>query len=194
MTSEQQQARATARLAELAADEHGQADTAEMLILRAVIDGAPRADLAAQLADVPGALAAVDAAVGTLILTMNDFLELHEALFEPLPWPFDTPPPPPSHDALVRRATERLARIGSRNGEVSPEETILRAFVEGTDRDALVQELSVRTYDFPEYAPFPHEGKTSTDWDDVEAAVVAGYLTEGEYRRIHAAVKPPAAQ
>nr|WP_046284143.1 helix-turn-helix domain-containing protein [Mycobacterium sp. UM_NZ2] len=75
--------------------------------------------------------------------------------------------------------------------EGSPEEMILRAFVDGTDRAELVVALSVYPYTFPEYAPYPHEGKTLSTWDQVEAAAVAGFISRDEFLRIHAAVNPP---
>ncbi|ULP48043.1 hypothetical protein [Mycolicibacter virginiensis] len=76
--------------------------------------------------------------------------------------------------------------------EGSPEELILRAYLDGSPREQLIDQLSRYRYTFPEYAPFPHEGKTHSTWDHVEAAAVAGFISVEEFLQVHAAVNPPA--
>ena len=73
----------------------------------------------------------------------------------------------------------------------TPEEIILRATVDGADRDALVKRLTECTYTFRRHAPAPIEGAVSGSWDDVKHAFVTGLLSQGEYERVRDAVKPP---
>jgi hypothetical protein len=77
---------------------------------------------------------------------------------------------------------------------LSPEEVILRAFVDGTPREQLIDRLAAFPYTFGEYAPYPHEGKFPGTWDQVQQACVAGFLTMEEYLRVHDTVQPPPAQ
>lgn len=74
----------------------------------------------------------------------------------------------------------------------SPEEVILRATVDQTDRSDLVKRLSTMTYTFKKHAPAPFEGAVSGSWDQVTAAVVADLLSRTEYEQIRDAVQPPA--
>jgi hypothetical protein len=73
----------------------------------------------------------------------------------------------------------------------TPEEIILRATVDGADRDALVERLAEYGYTFRQHAPEPFEGAIDGSWDDVRHAFMTGLLSQGEYERVHAAVKPP---
>lgn len=75
--------------------------------------------------------------------------------------------------------------------EETPEELILRAAIEPTDRARLVKRLSSMTYTFKRYAPTPFDGAVSGTWDQVKAAVVAGLLTPSEYEEVRGAVRPP---
>lgn len=94
---------------------------------------------------------------------------------------------------VTQPVVHRLLRAALVDGgvEESPEEKILRSFVCRTPRSQLIGWLSSYEYTFPEYAPHPHEGKTRSTWDQVEAAAVAGFLSADEYRRVHDAVNPP---
>lgn len=83
------------------------------------------------------------------------------------------------------------AMEGRRGDTQTPEEIILRATVDGTDRDALVERLAECACTFREHAPEPSEGAIGGSWDDVKHAFVTGLLTQGEYERVRAAVKPP---
>lgn len=73
----------------------------------------------------------------------------------------------------------------------TPEEIILRATVDGTDRAALVRRLAKCKYTFRKHAPEPFEGAVGGSWDDVKHAFMTGLLTQGEYERVRDAVKPP---
>lgn len=132
-------------------------------------------------------------------------------------------------DALVRRATVRLARIddiraavrlssaGKSQREIAellhvtqpvvhrllrdaellgteetPEELILRTWVEGASRDALVARLSRWDYTFTVYAPYPSEGSTPGTWDQVVFAYQNGLLSGDEYAQVKSAVNAPA--
>ena len=89
---------------------------------------------------------------------------------------------------VVHRLLRAARLVGT---EVTPEEVILRAFVDDAPREALVQRLIAFHYSFPEYAPYPHEGKTAGTWDQVGSALIAGFITEDEYLRVRKAVAPP---
>ena len=73
----------------------------------------------------------------------------------------------------------------------SPEELILRATADSTDRKELVRALSRCHYTFREHAPEPFEGATRGSWDEVRSAFVAGMLSKDEFERVRSAVKPP---
>lgn len=73
----------------------------------------------------------------------------------------------------------------------TPEEVVLRATVKGTDRDTLVEALSRLTYTFTEHAPEPFDGSKPGTWNQVRSAYLSGLLTEPEYERVRAAVRPP---
>jgi predicted XRE-type DNA-binding protein len=83
------------------------------------------------------------------------------------------------------------AMEGRVSDAATPEEIILRATVDGADRDALVKRLTECTYTFRRHAPAPIEGAVSGSWDDVKHAFVTGLLSQGEYERVRDAVKPP---
>lgn len=73
----------------------------------------------------------------------------------------------------------------------TPEELILRAFVDGTARELLVEDLSTMHYTFATYAPSACEGSIPGTWTQVGAAHVLGLLSDEEYGEICAAVRPP---
>ena len=90
----------------------------------------------------------------------------------------------------------RVRRLlqGARSFEttsITPEEVILRATVEETDRDALVKELSSFTYTATRVAPYPHDGSVTGTWSQVSAAHRLGLLSDEEYESVSRAVKPP---
>ena len=70
----------------------------------------------------------------------------------------------------------------------SPEQVILRAAVDGSDRNALVVRLGEFTYTFRKHAPEPFEGATSGTWDDIKHASVTGLLSPAEARAVARAV------
>lgn len=78
------------------------------------------------------------------------------------------------------------------NIEETPEEVILRATVEGTDRKALLERLSRMSYTFTEYAPEPFDGSKPGTWTQVKVACATGLLTREEFDEIATAVKAPA--
>lgn len=83
------------------------------------------------------------------------------------------------------------AMEGRSTDDTSPEEIILRATVDGTDRDALVRRLASYRYTFRQRAPEPFEGAVDGSWDDVKHAFTTGLLSPEEYERVRAAIKPP---
>lgn len=72
----------------------------------------------------------------------------------------------------------------------TPEEMILEATVNGSDREALIGALSRRSYTVREDAPWPSEGATPGTWDQVRWARSVGLLTEKEYSQIASRVGP----
>ncbi|MDZ7883688.1 MAG: hypothetical protein U5N53_12560 [Mycobacterium sp.] len=86
----------------------------------------------------------------------------------------------------------RLLRGARAMGEGdTPEEIILRAAIDDTPRDVLVEQLSTFQYTFTEFAPAPHEGSVPGTWTQVSAAHLLGLLSDEEYESVCAAVKPP---
>lgn len=83
----------------------------------------------------------------------------------------------------------RLLREGG-SPEVGPEEVILRAAVDDSDRAALVQELSQMEYTFGEHDPTGGGGYRRGTWDDVQSAARQGLLTAEEYDAVLSAVVP----
>lgn len=82
------------------------------------------------------------------------------------------------------------AASADRDGR-TPEEIILRATVDRTDRKKLIRDLSKFHYSFREHAPEPFEGARPGTWDEVRSAMVSGMLSKDEFERVRAAVKPP---
>lgn len=76
----------------------------------------------------------------------------------------------------------------------TPEEIILRATVDETSREVLVERLSTFDYTFTEFAPSPHEGSVPGTWTQVGAAHLLGLLSDEEYEDVRSAVRAPAAQ
>ncbi len=73
----------------------------------------------------------------------------------------------------------------------TPEELILRATVEHTPREVLVEQLRALDYTSTEFAPYPHEGSVPGTWTQVSAAHLLGLLSDEEYESVSSAVKPP---
>lgn len=73
----------------------------------------------------------------------------------------------------------------------TPEELILRATVEETPRDVLIEQLSAYEYTFTEYAPYPHEGAVPGTWAQVSVAHQLRLLSDEEYENVRSAVRPP---
>lgn len=75
---------------------------------------------------------------------------------------------------------------------VTPEEVILRANMDGTDRDELVKMLAEMTYSFTEYAPgVLNDGSNPGTWNQVLGATLDGTLSDEEFARVSQAVRPP---
>lgn len=89
------------------------------------------------------------------------------------------------------RVHRMLKSIRPDADQETAEEVILRAVVEGTDRNELVARLQRMTYTFTEYAPEPFDGSIPGTWNQVAAACLAGFLTREEYERVASVVKPP---
>jgi hypothetical protein len=86
----------------------------------------------------------------------------------------------------------RLLRGARALGDAStPEELILRATVEDTPREELVEKLRALDYTATEFAPYPHEGSVPGTWTQVSAAHLLGLLSDEEYESVSSAVKPP---
>lgn len=91
----------------------------------------------------------------------------------------------------VPRAQRMVHAAGSYGSEPSPEEIILRAAVDDTDRNKLIRTLSECRFTFRAYAPAPFEGAQGGTWDQVRTAHAGGLLTTEEFQRVRAAVQPP---
>lgn len=69
---------------------------------------------------------------------------------------------------------------------------ILRATVDGSDRDQLVHTLATMTYTFPGYAPgVLNDGSEPGTWTQVAVANLSGLLSDAEYERVCEVVRPP---
>ncbi len=92
---------------------------------------------------------------------------------------------------IDEREAARLLRMAARwdDGD-AVEELILRAWLDGGDRDELVAALSEREYTWGVVAPYPDEGRVPGTWDRVVRACFHGYLGDDEFERIRVAVKP----
>jgi hypothetical protein len=73
-----------------------------------------------------------------------------------------------------------LAAIELLGTDLTPEELIIRAWSEGSERNELVGQLSAITYTYGEYPAYPSEGKTTGTWDQVRQAKMMGFLSEAE--------------
>lgn len=87
----------------------------------------------------------------------------------------------------VGRIVKVIERLGD-PFEVTPEEIILRAHVDGSSRDELVKLLSSYNFSDAQYAPHPAEGKIPGTWDQVRQAYFSGFISEAEFDRIKFAV------
>lgn len=95
-------------------------------------------------------------------------------------------------DERMSRAVARLAKLDAlrvADGVATPEELILRAFVNGSDRAALVAALGAYPFTFPEYI---EDGRKTGTWDQIPLAFYLDYLTAEELQAVRAAVNPPA--
>lgn len=95
-------------------------------------------------------------------------------------------------DQRMSRAVARLAKIDALrmvDAEPQPEELILRAYVDGSDRGELVAALSGYRFTFPEYLD---GGRRTGTWDQVILGFYLDYLTVEELAEVRAAVNPPA--
>lgn len=95
-------------------------------------------------------------------------------------------------DQRMERAVTRLAKLDALrvvDGVATPEEIILHAYVDGTDRDALVAALSRYRFTFPEYV---EDSRKTGTWDQILLAFYLDYLTAEELQAVRAAVNPPA--
>lgn len=81
------------------------------------------------------------------------------------------------------RGVAYLLSVGHDFGE-TPEKAALRAFVDGTDRDVLLDTLCSISYTFGESGPWPHSGYTPGTWDQVRHAFMDGLLSAAEYTRV----------
>lgn len=71
----------------------------------------------------------------------------------------------------------------------TPEEIILEATVNYSDRSEMVERLKEFTYTLGESAPYAHDGYVPGSWDQVLLARAQGYLSEAEFEEICAAVR-----
>ena len=95
-------------------------------------------------------------------------------------------------DQRMSRAVARLAKLDALrvvDAEPQPEELILRAYVDGSDRGELVAALSRCSFTFPEYI---EDSRRTGTWDQVVVAYYQGYLTADELGEVRTAVNPPA--
>lgn len=90
-----------------------------------------------------------------------------------------------------REVHRMLIAAELRGGEVSPEEVILRATADRTDREALAVTLSRMNYTFTVYAPEPFDGSDPGTWNQVLIAWGDSLLSDEEFERIQRAVNPP---
>ncbi|PUA79203.1 hypothetical protein [Nocardioides currus] len=89
-------------------------------------------------------------------------------------------------DRLVDPRAARIDALLGDPSEITPEELILRTWVDGTDRDALVARLSEIVYTDDEHAPYPADGARRGTWWQVRSAMMSGYLTQDELDQIAA--------
>lgn len=88
------------------------------------------------------------------------------------------------------RARRLIKMEGDRWYEHTPEELIMWATVERSDRRELIEALCNLTYTYSVHAPWPAEGASPGTWDEVRAARASGLLSDAEFAEIVAAVKP----
>jgi hypothetical protein len=85
------------------------------------------------------------------------------------------------------------ATEGTDPDQISAEELFLRAFIDRTDCEILVEALSLRSYTFTEFAPEPSDGSVPGTWNEVRSAVINGLVNREEYEQVVASVKPASA-
>lgn len=94
-------------------------------------------------------------------------------------------------DERMSRAVARLAKLDAlrvADAEPQPEELILRAYVDGSDRGELIAALSRVEYTFPEYI---EDSRRTGTWDQVILAFYLDYISVEELAEVRAAVNPP---
>jgi hypothetical protein len=98
---------------------------------------------------------------------------------------------------ILRTTQPRVGRLlrGARvlsSAAHAPEEIILRATVDQTSREELIETLCALSYTFTEFAPYPDDGSLPGTWTQVSTAHSLGLLNDEEYQSVRSAVRPPA--
>lgn len=104
------------------------------------------------------------------------------------------------HDGTSQHDIEQMLGISSRDAErgialaahtqaESPTEVIVQAYLLGTSRGGLVDQLSRWPFAFPEVVS--GDGVTEATWQEVVVAAARGLLSPAEYQRVCDAVQPP---
>lgn len=90
------------------------------------------------------------------------------------------------------RVHRMLIAAEENDDTLTPEEVIVRATVDRTSRDELVNALANMPYSFTEYAPgVLDDGSKPGTWTQVSVANMNGMLSDEEYERVCDAVQPP---
>lgn len=94
-------------------------------------------------------------------------------------------------EQLMTRAQE-LLDIGERMGcdMETPHYCILRAYVDGSPREELVEYLIDYPHTWGRVQAYPGDGYIGGTWDAVVSDMHVGWISEGEYDTIRAAVRP----
>ena len=94
-------------------------------------------------------------------------------------------------EQLMRRAQELLA-IGERMGRDmnTPHYRILRAYVDGSPREELVDYLITYPHTWGRGQAYPGDGYIGGTWDTVTGDMLVGWISEDEYHTVRAAVNP----
>lgn len=99
--------------------------------------------------------------------------------------------------SILRTSQPRVGRLlrGAQQlgDDLTAEEVILRATVDGTARSRLVERLCSLRYTFPEACPCPQGSFASGNWGQVTEAHLCGLLDDEEYEQVRSLVAPPAA-
>lgn len=93
---------------------------------------------------------------------------------------------------VTEQQVDRMLRAAELVGvEVTPAELILKAWLSGSPREALVEALCGWTYTFGTFAPLPAAERIPGSWDDVVFGYYKGRLSGDEFERVVEAVQPP---